>query len=287
MFVTLIGTLNPQELSSVATGTADWIAAELGPVDGRVLEDLRTFGLDQAPVYSAGRDRLLGVVSLERLQDLFHAQLPLEATEPELNDPDVFLVATPFVTCVALFQALAARRALIVMDYSPSGTIAGPLKPEGLLTLSDLNRHIIRGSIYSIFAELESRLAREIDREFEEPWHWIQMLGEDHQVRILGSWDLTRRRGVDVGPTTAATLAQLLQVSARCRPLLDRLGYPSRKAFEDATGSLALLRNSVMHPVRPLVLGSADVTRAHRSLTHAIDLHERLEKVSLTRRGAA
>lgn len=145
----------------------------------------------------------------------------------------------------------------------------------GLLTISDLNRHPLRAELYSLMSHAEVELATLVEKAFPDAWTWIRSLNEGHQVGILGYWELSRRRGVDVGPVAATTLSQLIQVVSRSKNLLARLGFQSRNEFDLPTGSIPELRNVVIHPVRPLILEHGDVSRVRETVLAVRDLAER------------
>src|SRR5262249_18463014 len=149
---------------------------------------------------------------------------------------------------------------------------ADPYEYIGLITISDLNRHAFRSVIYTVMADLEAALARLVEHEFADPWDWIRLVAEDHQAIVLGNWELAKRKGVDVGPIAATTLTNVLTIAAKSQHLRDLLGFKSRGQIDDAVGGLPDVRNRVMHPVRPIVLGAADVDDLRSRLDRAIDL---------------
>ncbi|MEA3225775.1 MAG: hypothetical protein U9Q07_07465, partial [Planctomycetota bacterium] len=105
---------------------------------------------------------------------------------------------------------------------------------------------------------------------------WISKLSEEHQVRIIGYWELSKRRGVDIGPIEAIMLSQLIQIVSKTKDLLKLLGFRSRNEFDSGAGKIPELRNCVMHPVRPLILGYKDVAAVHKTIRFVEDLIERL-----------
>jgi hypothetical protein len=119
-------------------------------------------------------------------------------------------------------------------------------------------------------------LATLVKREFADPWDWIERLDERSQPQVLGYWELAKRKGVDVGPVAATTLSQLLGVVAKRKDLLQRLGFASRNAFEEETGSIPDTRNKVMHPVRPLVLNQEEVRKVRDAVLCVSSLTEQL-----------
>ncbi len=143
-----------------------------------------------------------------------------------------------------------------------------------LVTISDLNRHSFRSLLYPILAELESALAKLIERHCEDPWVWLDTTSEDTQIRLIGRWEYERRRSVDTTPVAGCTLIDMINIVARFRDLRSTLGFASRNKFDDATGSFSNLRNKIMHPVRPLILDPDDVCQLQETLAAILRLTE-------------
>jgi hypothetical protein len=153
-------------------------------------------------------------------------------------------------------------------------------KPLGLLTFSDLNRHPVRAILYSLLASLESSLAYFVEEwtTDPDPYSWIRKLKEESQVQILGYWELSKKRDVEVGPLAATTLPQLINIVAGNKEFFSKLGYDSRNEFERHTGKISGLRNCTMHPVRPLILDHHCVGDVFNTVKSIIDLSNRIEK---------
>jgi hypothetical protein len=282
MFADQLGTLTDRELETLCTPLKDCLSVKTGPVDPSVVSELELRRFDQAPVYHLEKEYLLGLVQTERLRRLHDAGEPLSDKETEVcNEAHQFHIGC-FVTLEQILEKMGQQRAVFVISGS-SATEYGYVEWNyGLLTVSDLNRHPFRAALYTLFAELESGMAVLVESACTDPWTWVKTLAEEHQVRVLGYWELAKRRGVDVGPIAATTLSQFIQVIAKNKEILMRLGYSSRNEFEAQTGTIPELRNCVMHPVRPIVFSQGDVGRIRGAVECIADLHARVEK--LTRR---
>jgi hypothetical protein len=151
---------------------------------------------------------------------------------------------------------------------------------RGFLTISDLNRHVFRAALYGTFAALEARLATFIETSCPNPWEWIKSLSEEHQVRILGYWDLSKRHGLDVGPVAAATLTNLLTVAAKSSTIRAALGFTNRSEIDKVVGAVPNVRNAVMHPVRPLIGRQGDVQRVLQTMRAVAALHDSVVKAA-------
>ncbi len=278
MPVDSLGMLTDHELQTLCVPLDRCISVKVGRVDSVVLAELHKRKYDQAPVYNADGS-LLGIISTERLRAVHDSGGLISETDAEVRDEGHFLYTGPFLTVDRLLAALSGRRAVFVVRESSATEDSYVQTNYGLLTVSDLNRHALRGALYAILSELESGLASVIDAHFHEPWDWIKSLGESHQVSVLGYWELSKKRDVDVGPIAATTLSQLLNVVARSKELRQELGYKSRKEFDSNLGSVPELRNCVMHPVKPLVLSASDITKVRKTVAAVIDLYRKVEEV--------
>ena len=262
------------ELRTLCVPLDHCISVKTGKVDPSVLAELETRGFDQAPVYSSDRMSVFGLISTKRLREFLEAGIEVDGHDPEVRNEAHFLYTGAFLTLERLLSTLSERRAVFVVRESSATEHGYVVWNYGLLTISDLNRHALRSALYTLFSLLESGLASLIQDSFTESWEWIRTLGENHQVGILGYWELSRRKGVDVGPIAAATLAQLLQVVARSKELMTTLGFKSRNEFEKLTAHIPETRNWVMHPVRPLIFDTADVATLRETVASVLSLHE-------------
>jgi hypothetical protein len=263
------------DIRALAIPPDDWVTIQPGPVDASTLSVLQERGYDQAPVVARATASAIGLVETAYLRQLAEYEAPLHEDDETIRAPHHFLKAAGEVEVIELLSALTTTRAVLVVDPTLTDEIGQELE-IGLVTISDLNRHPVRASLYSVIAGLELELARVVPHLFPDPWSWIEALDEPRQVEIVGHWELTRRRGVDVNPVAATTLTQLLRIVARDKAFLARLGLRSRGEFDRQTGHIATLRNCVMHPVRPLVLDQAGVARVHETVGVMIDLIERI-----------
>ncbi|MGE0827707.1 MAG: hypothetical protein AB7P18_36985 [Candidatus Binatia bacterium] len=279
MFAGQLGTLSGEEVGDLCVPLDDCITVKPGAVDREAVSSLEAHGYDQAPVYDRERPMVYGLVTTAQLNDLMRTGAVLDGSKIAEQADQYFFRIGAFITIEQLFDKLAQERAALVIRESNATEYGLWQSCLGLLTISDLNRHQLRASLYSILSTLESALARLVERFFADPWEWVKTLNEAHQVGVLGYWELSKRRGVDIGPIAATTLAQLIQVISRNKELLLKIGY-SRTQFEGQTGQIPELRNSVMHPVRPLILDQSDVKRANQIILNVLDLIKKIETVA-------
>lgn len=258
----------PVELSRVSTPIEECVIAPVGDVDPDLVRLLERRDFDQCPVGRPGS--IIGIVGTTHLRDLMAEGRPLTADDPEISFPKVEVVS-PLQEVLRTLTENAA--AIVVFD---TGEWDGdPHEYLGLVTISDLNRHGFRSVVYTLLADLEAALARLLDHVVEDPWEWIRLLPEERQAVVLGHWELAKRRGVDIGPIAATTLTDLLVVAANSERLRGLLRYPSKAQAVKVTGAIPNFRNSVMHPVRPMVLGTSGIETLQSLLDRVIDLTSR------------
>ena len=89
---------------------------------------------------------------------------------------------------------------------------------------------------------------------------------EEHQVSVIGYWEVAKRRNIDIGPLGACTLTQLLRIVTMLERLRREFGFKSRGAAEEICNSLPALRNTVRHPIRPLVGKPDDIRQLLKSM---------------------
>ena len=255
----------------------DCVCVVPGPVDADIVNALDENRFDQAAVFDRETRRLWGLVATKHLRALLDGQVELAADDPKIMREEIEFRVGCFVSIYELIERITQHRAVIVIGESDATEYGHAEFLHGLFTISDLNRHAVRGILYVLLSQIEAGLAVLVERVLPEPWSWLSFLNEEAQVRALGYWELSKRRGVDVGPIAATSLAQLLTVAARSDRVRNALGYSSGNSFSRDTGRIPEFRNRVMHPVRPLVLGLEDVQDIHRTLTVLEQLRDRVE----------
>lgn len=250
------------QLCELITPCEKAIAASLGTVDNTLLTQLIARDFHQAPVYDG--DSAIGLVSTSHLTALMNAGMSLLANDPRIvrkmvqADDDLGSI-------------------LIAIESHGFAGVNSANTMIGFFTLSDLNKHPVRAAIYPLFAELESELAIYANRHYENHWAWLEKLDKDKQARLIGYWELSKREGVNVGPVAGATLSELSKIIGLAEPLRERFGFTSKGKWDEFFGGLIELRNSVMHPVRPLLTSIEDVKDLHDKLSRVLLLLQRLK----------
>lgn len=207
----------------------------LGAVDLESVGQLIDNRFDHAPVISDGR--ALGIIATKDLKVKAELSLPLDRGAREIVHSFVRVRGR----LSRLFEVLRDGRAAIV--YKGDMDL-------GMVTISDLNKHLFRAHLYPLVARLEASLAKVVDQAYADPWEWIAALGQG-QVQVVGHWQVLKRSGLDVSATAGATLSQLLKVASHLTKTKDVFG--SKAKFDRFASRAARYRNAIMHPARPLI----------------------------------
>ena len=240
------------DLTGIYTPASSCSVATIGPIPSTLLERMQTAEYDQVPVIN-GESSPIGVITRSELEKRAEETGTLFENDPAIQ---ATRISNP-VHLGALLEAFSKRRAALVFDRQ---------RWLGLMTLADLNRHALRGLLYLTLANFEERLANLIQSTYEDPWSWLDHVSEWDRVELVGNWEITKRKAVNLGPTHAASITQLLKVVEKDPVLYGLCGFQSRTKTEDALGAVPDVRNAVMHPVRPLATSTEDVLRLRRAL---------------------
>jgi hypothetical protein len=139
----------------------------------------------------------------------------------------------------------------------------------GFLTPSDANRQEARSYFYLLVAEVEVGLAHLIRDHFRPIEQAAKVLPSGRQEKIEEKMRPDRCNNLDADPVSYFEFCDLMTVVRKTEDI--RLGF-SDKEWKRYTGSLAGLRNWVMHPVSGLI--------PKYSIEQLVDFDERLTDLS-------
>lgn len=267
------------DLKDLCVPIEDCVCVELGLVSKDKLDILIKHNYDQAPVRDSEKGSFIcGLVETRYLKKLWKAGHILKKDDPHVNKQENKFYIGAMTSIFSVLERLRKTPSVLVIQHGDAGEYGYMEFVLGLLTVSDLNKHPVRLLVYSFLSELEALLAQFLQAT-SDPWDWISLLSEDQQVRILGYWELARKKKVDTTPISSATLSNLITVIGKSPNLRSLLGYQSRKAFDKETGSIPEFRNRIMHPVRPLILNQNDVNDLLHCLEKVKALSDLLQNI--------
>lgn len=254
-------------LPSIMTPVREFFVAKCDESTDEVIARASSASFDQLPVVD-GTGHVAGIVYVDELR-----RLPSGA--------GVSHHVVPLTECAHLRVADGISKALRVLheqpDPQPAHLVVGDKGVVGLIHRSDLNKHPARTYFYLWLASLEMGLARLVALRLPTN-DWIELLGEQAQILVLGKMQVERRRNNSIAPIEYLDLSDLAGIVAKNRDLQQELGFAARSKVKDEIGGLVQLRHSIMHPVRTLVSDAA-------SLHELACREQRLRALTLTVQG--
>jgi hypothetical protein len=226
-------------------------------------------GADLARVRSEAKQRRFDLVPITRDGRIIGV-LRVEYGEPEpLTDRWLVSRDTPIPDLLGLF----------VESGQPGFLVLWRQDVVGLVTPADLNKLPARIYLYHLIGEVELALASRIRSHFtDDPSQLLQMLSEKRRNEIESYLAMLAEGNVYVDPMQLLRLSDVINIAAKDETLRAELGFPSRRATENALGGLNDLRNRTMHPVRPLLERiPEDLERLQRYGQQAGEVLRRLE----------
>ena len=308
------------DFSLLITPFEECYFTKLGKVAKETFDYMNERGFSQAPVLTPNLGMGIRLVSVDRLAYLAENNKPLEESEKNFIDNDIWdvplepdaelyhelIYSAPLDVVLSRFMQSPAQIFLRfvpekdhlswILDSSFSSDAVQDEQAEGawekkieryeevrifgLATIADLNKHVIRKTAYELFLDIESELSQLIQLNYVDPFDWILLLNDDAQAQTLGYWNLSHRRGIDLNPIASLNFTHLLQIAQKSNKIFNKLGYRSKKEFINKTGSMPMIRNRIMHPVRPLVLGMEDLLDFKQTIDSAIELRSRCNEAN-------
>lgn len=262
------------DLEEIMVPLNDCISVHIGPVQRETVDELVKNNFDQAPVWLKD-NCFLGGITTKRLKHLIDSGEELLETGNDIKLNEIYSPCS-LIKLLDFLSKHSFGFLCVEYDGEEYGTCRAVL---GLITVSDLNKHYIRSLLYIILSELETLLATFIKTFCADHWEWLDKMNEDTLVHVLGYWELSKRRNVDIGPIEACTISDLLNIISKDAKLRGTLGYVSRSNFDNIKGPIPKLRNSIMHPVRPLVTKSDDIINLKKTIENIIEICTHLKNL--------
>lgn len=156
----------------------------------------------------------------------------------------------------------------------------------GLVTPADLNKLPARAFFYNLIGELELSLAVLIRNHFnaqleQDPDSLLQLLSGTRRAALQDERNALIQGNADIDLIELLYLSDMVNIVAKQSRLRDALGFSSRNQAEDTLGGLNALRNSTMHPVRPLLEDIPDdLLKLHRRVQRATDVLSKLQSAN-------
>lgn len=259
------------DLTTISTPKEAAIIAHTGEIDPTIIETATDARVRSLPIVS-DNNACLGAISVEKLTDLAASKTPLTADHATI--PCNIL---PHLVPVSSLLTQLADQGVILHSSDPD---ADDYQENwfGIVSTADLNRPIFRAHVYRLLVILETSLGQLIMDEFGDDWGAIRLLSDGTQKRIKDFYDEERAEGVDLSPVTNATLSDLFHIATESNNVWKLMEFGHPNELRPIAHRVNDLRNTIMHPVRPLIVSERDVQEIAVTVQEVEMLTDRLMK---------
>lgn len=211
----------------VATSLAGATKVRCGESPREAYALLTSRNFDQAPVFQ-GAKKCVGLVRTTSL-----------ATAPSVEEVTVWLK-----DCTIVGVDAPLRDVLRPLCHDRMIFLAGNRGLESFVTISDLNRHAVRGHFYLLLSQIEMLLSDIVDASVDNA-----LIEEAITGSAAGRWRVAKAKGFDPRPVEFLDLEQLANLFEST--VDDSPGW--NKQLHDQLVALSQFRPAVMHATRPLL----------------------------------
>lgn len=259
------------DLTTISTPKEAAIVAPLGKIDPAIIEQAIEARVRSLPIVAEDTG-CIGAISVQRL-----AQLAASKTELTAEHATIPCNILPHLVPVSSLLKQLADQGVIIHGPDPDDE---DLRNGwfGIVSTADLNRPIFRAHIYQMLVILETSLGQLIMDEFGDDWGAIRLLSEGTQKRIKEFYDEEREEGVDLSPVMNATLSDLFHIATESNNVWRLMDFDQPNDLRPIAHRVNDLRNTIMHPVRPLIVSERELHDLVKTLAQVEMLTDRLMK---------
>lgn len=127
--------------------------------------------------------------------------------------------------------------------------------PYMIITLSDINKRMMKEMMYSVFAELTSQLSNRIKNEYPDS----ELILSDINDKSVGKWKKGQLKGKEIHVVEYVNLSDMRQILRSASGyFVQACGFESKDDIRTLR-KIINIRNHVMHPNRSLVYDRNDI----------------------------
>lgn len=259
------------DLTTISTPKEATIVVPLGRIDPATIEKGMDARVRALPI--VGEDSgCLGAISMQKL-----AQLAASKTQLTADHATIPCNILPHLVPVSALLKQLGEHGVIIHGPDPEDESLSN-GWFGIVSTADLNRPIFRAHIYQMLVILETSLGQLIMDEFGDDWGAIRLLSEGTQKRIREFYEEERAEGVDLSPVTNATLSDLFHIAAESNNVWRLMEFDQPGNLRPIAHRINALRNTIMHPVRPLIVNERELQEIVTAVHDVETLTDRLMK---------
>lgn len=259
------------DLTTISTPKQKAIIISLGTIDPSLVEQGKEARVRSLPIVDEN-DKCLGAISMTKLDELAANSTPLTADHATISTKPL-----PHEVPVSTLLRQLRDQGVILHAADPN---ADDYDAHwfGIVSTADLNRPIFRAHIYRMIVILETSLGQLIMDEFGDDWGAIRLLSDHTQQRVKEFYDEERAEGIDLSPVTNATLSDLFHIATESNNVWKLMEFNNPNDLRPIAHSINDLRNTIMHPVRPLLVNEKELNDIVDSVDNIEMLTNRLMK---------
>lgn len=259
------------ELADISTPCEQAVVARVGAIVPGVVTVATDAQFHVVPIVNED-GTCAGTIRVEALAKLAAEGTPLTADHAtDTND-----LLPHLISVTSLVKTLAERE--VVIHAADPEDEDFPPDWFGLISVADLNRPIFRAHVYQMLVILETSLGQLIMDDFSDDWGAIRLLSEHNQARVKEFYDEERAEGVDLSPITTVTLSDLFHIATESKRVWKLMGFDNAESLGPVAHQINGLRNTIMHPVRPLIVNKNDLNDLASGLVAVEKLSETITK---------
>lgn len=259
------------DLTTISTPKQSAITVQLGNIEPALVEQATNARVRSLPIIGDNSE-CLGAISVEKL-----AELSASNTELTADHATIPCNILPHLVPVSSLLRQLRDQGVIIHSADPN---ADDYQADwfGIVSTADLNRPIFRAHIYRMLVILETSLGQLIMDEFGDDWGAIRLLSDHTQQRIKEFYDEERAEGIDLSPITNATLSDLFHITTESNNVWKLMEFNNPNELRPIAHSINDLRNTIMHPVRPLLVNEQELNDIVSAVDNVEMLTDRLMK---------
>ena len=259
------------DLTTISTPKEAAISISPGKIDLAIIEEATEARVRALPIVDHN-STCKGAISVQKL-----AELAANKQELTTNDATIACNILPHMVPVSALLKQLNDEGVILHGADPD---ADDYQVDwfGIVSTADLNRPIFRAHIYQMLVILETSLGQLIMDEFGDDWGAIRLLSEGTQKRIKEFYDEERAEGIDLSPVTNATLSDLFHIATESNNVWKLMEFEHPNELRPINHRINDLRNTIMHPVRPLIVNERELQDVVAAVLDVEMLTDRLTK---------
>lgn len=237
---------------------------EIGQPHREAKESLRAQGFDYGVVQRKGR--VVGVVACESLRD---STTPVRLAPP-IRKPELGILIPDTTPLRQVVRYLGKNSFQLVLQGKEF---------IGLISVSDLNKHLVFSHLYSLLSHFEQRLIALVNKEFKSEAQWGRLVNSKHLREARGHFRKAQAANVQLDLVHYLYFSDYLDIVGSREAFLTICGFRHPSEWTKWQKNLVALRNDVAHPTGDLVgprRGASELALIQERLYEQIERAESL-----------